>query len=231
MTESALQAALIAVMDEVGYVQKDARNDHHKYRYASAEAVLTKVRAACARHGVAITGSRSELLHAEGKLCVVRITQTYSMGAESATFQGLGGGSDSQDKGPMKASTAALKYLLSNAFNISWGDDPEATDVSGASTSEKKYSHPRLKGRRKVAAQGGPRANGALAEPAVLAQAIASATTLRGLEKAKESIRAMEDSADKEALKKSYGERKEALHEAGRKAEKKAAKAAQKGAN
>jgi hypothetical protein len=26
----------------------------------------------------------------------------------------------------MKASTAALKYLLAGAFNISWGDDPEA---------------------------------------------------------------------------------------------------------
>lgn len=153
---SKLQKALTAIMAEVGYVQKDAKNSFHKYKYASADAVLTKVREACTKHGVAITESRAELVQYEpgedhkGKPihnAVVRLTQVYSLGEESVTFQGLGEGSDSGDKATMKANTAALKYLLSNAFDISWGDDPEA-DAStdeGGKTPKKRPSARRKK--------------------------------------------------------------------------------------
>src|SRR5690606_2208673 len=41
-------------------------------------------------------------------------------------------------KGAMKASTAALKYLLTNAFNISWGDDPEASEMEPPEKGESK---------------------------------------------------------------------------------------------
>lgn len=132
---SKLQEALVAIGREVGTVAKTSENTHHKYKYASAEAVLSKVREACHRHGVAITGSSAQLVPCEGGNRIVRICQTYSLGEESATFEGIGEGKDSQDKGTMKASTAALKYLLANAFNISWGDDPEASDPeTGKST-------------------------------------------------------------------------------------------------
>ncbi len=33
---------------------------------------------------------------------------------------------DAGDKALMKAQTAAIKYAMARAFNISWGDDPEA---------------------------------------------------------------------------------------------------------
>lgn len=132
---SELQEALRAVAAEVGTVAKDARNEHHGYSYASAEAVLRKVREACARHGVAITKTTAEVLSADGPTRIVRLTQVYAKGQEGASFQGLGEGKDSQDKGVMKANTAALKYLLAAAFNISWGDDPEASDPeTGKST-------------------------------------------------------------------------------------------------
>lgn len=139
-TNDQLNEALVAIGSEVGTVAKASVNEHHKYRYASAEAVLSKVREACHRHGVAIIGSSSDVIHhdfATGHR-IVRIEQTYGKGGASATFSGVGEGKDGQDKGTMKASTAALKYLLANAFNISWGDDPEASDPeTGKSTATK----------------------------------------------------------------------------------------------
>lgn len=219
---SKLQKALCAIMDEVGYVQKDARNDHHKYKYASADAVLTKVRAACTKHGVAITNTTSELVAHEGKLCVVRISQTYSLGAESATFQGIGGGSDGQDKGPMKASTAALKYLLSNAFNISWGDDPEATDENGKSTTSKKA--PRSKAKT-------PPPKGTLELATELASRVKNAASLASLEGCKGAIKGMPEGDAKDQLKQAYGARKKELHAIAEKETKKAAKAAGKEGN
>jgi hypothetical protein len=139
-----LQQDLVAIMAEVGYVQKDASNTGQGYRYASADAVLTKVREACGARGICIMQTVSTLVdlrdnppNAKGTVsrhAVVQVMQTYQKGAERAIFQGLGAGADSGDKAVMKASTAALKYCLALAFNISWGDDPEAdpkTDAGG----------------------------------------------------------------------------------------------------
>ena len=186
---SALQEALHAVAADVGYVKKDAKNDHHKYTYASAEAVLGKVRAAFQTHGIAITGSTSEVLQqTEDGLTIARISLTVSKGGESATFQGIGGGKDKQDKGPMKASTAALKYLLANTFLISWGDDPEASD-----------------GDSKPAKKGKPAAKKAPAKEApsssiddVLAD-IAASTTTDALESLRPKVREF-SGADKQRL-------------------------------
>lgn len=125
---------LAEVMSEVGYVQKDAENAFHHYKYASAEAVLKKVNAALSSRGIAVS-TQAELLHYEEGHAVVRLSLTFTDGDESLTAQGLGEGSDKGDKAVMKANTAALKYAVANAFMISWGDDPEAdttTDIRAA---------------------------------------------------------------------------------------------------
>ncbi len=129
-----LHQKLADVMQEVGYVQKDAVNEFHRYRYASAEAVLRKVNAALAKRGIAVS-SQAELLHYADNHAVVRLSLAFLDGDESVTAQGLGEGSDKGDKAVMKANTAALKYALANAFMISWGDDPEGdaeTDKAAA---------------------------------------------------------------------------------------------------
>jgi len=131
-----LAEKLSEVMAEVGYVQKDATNSSfHKYRYASAEAVLKKVNSALSERGIAVS-SEAELTHYDGGHAIVRLSLTFHDGDESLTAQGLGEGSDKGDKATMKANTAALKYALANAFMISWGDDPEAdatTDMMAVS--------------------------------------------------------------------------------------------------
>ena len=136
-----LSAKLAEVMAEVGYVKKDATNDFHHYRYASAEAVLKKVNAALSARGIAVA-TQAELLQYEqfgkGVHAVVRLSLSFTDGDEQLTVQGLGEGSDTGDKAVMKADTAALKYALANAFMISWGDDPEAD----ASTDKRAETNP-----------------------------------------------------------------------------------------
>lgn len=136
-----LSTKLAEVMKEVGYVQKDARNEYHKYRYASAEAVLKKVNAALSERGIAVSSAAhlEQYVPAETKEdtahAIVRLALTFHDGDESLTVEGLGEGSDKGDKATMKANTAALKYAMANAFLISWGDDPEAdseTDIEAA---------------------------------------------------------------------------------------------------
>ena len=207
MSDKTLTSLLAEVATEVGHVQKDKRNDHHGYGYASAEAVLSKVRAACAERGIAVVHSDASLVHQEGGLSIVKLEQTYQYGSEVASFSGLGAGKDGQDKGIMKANTAALKYLLALAFNLSWGDDPEASDPeTGKKTS----------GSRKPKSKSKPKASPkkeAVAADDTIAKAIASAELLADLETIKPDIAALRtsDPARYNALKSAFVARRDVL--------------------
>ena len=130
---------LSEVMAVVGYVKKDAVNEFHQYRYASAEAVLKKVNAALSERGIAVS-SHAELVQQNilesdkglRVLAVVKLSMDFTDGQEIIHAEGLGSGLDSGDKAVMKANTAALKYLVANVFLISWGDDPEADPATDA---------------------------------------------------------------------------------------------------
>ena len=128
-----LAEKLAQVMAEVGYVQKDAANDFHHYRYASAEAVLRKVNGALSSRGIAVATTADLVRYdqVQGKngtnnVAVVKLSLEFTDGEERIRVEGLGSGLDVGDKAVMKANTAALKYAVANAFLISWGDDPEA---------------------------------------------------------------------------------------------------------
>jgi len=144
-----LASKLAEVMGEVGYVQKDAENAFHHYKYASAEAVLKKVNAALSTRGIAVS-TQAELLRYEqlpgdkgpSMHAVIELTLTFVDDSDqSISAQGIGEGSDKGDKAVMKANTAAVKYALADAFMISWGDDPEA-DVSTDAEASKRKSEP-----------------------------------------------------------------------------------------
>lgn len=121
------------------YVQKDAANAFHKYRYASAANILEHVNEALFEAGLAVVETSPEIVSTEGtgKERVVtvrmRLVVADTESDERATFVGLGSGMDAGDKAVMKAETAATKYAWMVAFSISAGDDPEAD----ASTDER----------------------------------------------------------------------------------------------
>jgi hypothetical protein len=130
-----LAAKLALIASECGYVQKDKQNDFHRYRYASASAVLGKVNEALAKHRVASTAhptlvSVVEVKNAKGnpeRLVTVNVTLRLHDADSGETFEtsGLGSGQDTGDKAVMKAQTAGAKYAWMLALNISTGDDPE----------------------------------------------------------------------------------------------------------
>lgn len=130
-----IAAKMAGVAARVGYVQKGSTNTGQGYRYASAEDVLKKVNAALSEANIATqveTRSFKTTTRDLGKGPQVDVFMTLRVhfvdgdSGQSLYADGNGSGSDKGDKAVMKAHTAAYKYAMAAAFQISWGDDPEA---------------------------------------------------------------------------------------------------------
>lgn len=144
----AIAAKLSRIAQEIGRIQKDAKNNHQKYKYTSAALVYDKVREKLAEAGIGIMHSSVQVVdmqHQDGNRCLatvsVKLILVDSEDGSTATLTGLGQGADKGDKAIMKAQTAATKYALAVSMLLSWGDDPEAdesTDSPKASKSKKK---------------------------------------------------------------------------------------------
>lgn len=133
---------LHAVMSDVQYIQKDAKNTEQKYTYASEAAIKAALHKAFVEYKVGFLPSVTDLAVSEagetqrgGKrwFCSVDLDcEFYDVETGygiTKQFRGLG--IDSQDKGIWKAITGAVKYFLANSFLIETGDDPEAEGVEG----------------------------------------------------------------------------------------------------
>ena len=186
-----LAAKICRIMKDCHYVQKDGRNDFHKYNYASAANVLEKVNEACAEHGVASI-PRFEII-ASDKVVTVQCTLTLldADSGETYSIVSLGSGQDAGDKAVAKAQTMALKYAWMTTLNISTGDDPEADEETDrANTRPQKAPEP-PKAAPAPAANGSDKQRGlmfALAkEKAISAEALKAKTKeLTGKESSKE---------------------------------------------
>lgn len=137
LQELRLAAKLALIAQECGYVQKDATNKFHGYKYASAAAVFGKINDALAKHRVCSTVhvdllSTAVLANGRDTVYTVRVTLTVHDGETGERFvtDAIGSGMDAGDKGVMKAQTVALKYAWMLALNISTGDDPEGDDAA-----------------------------------------------------------------------------------------------------
>jgi len=136
--KTSLAKKLVKVMEDCGYIQKDASNEHDRYTYASAAAVLEKVNESLVKHGIA-TVTRSKIINswervtskgnvAYYKEVEVEITLIDTETGEERVIAGIGCGMDVGDKAVMKAQTAATKYAWLMSLQISTGDDPEADE-------------------------------------------------------------------------------------------------------
>lgn len=141
---SSLDRMLAEVGREVAYVHKGGTNSAQRYSYARAEDVLKKVNEALFSRGISVS-SKAELAHFNvtpyekedkyGKKqmfrtdAAVHLRLTFSLGEEVRSVEAVGSATDTSDKAVFKANTGALKYVLANAFLISWGDDPEADEA------------------------------------------------------------------------------------------------------
>lgn len=130
--------AFLAIMNEVGYVQKTAKNKHQDYMYAGERQLIQALRPALLKHEVICVPSeaksRSEVVVAEGKKTfrtIIDYIFVYTHVPSSTHIQVavIGEGVDTGDKAAYKAATGALKYALRQPFIIETGDEPEEHDL------------------------------------------------------------------------------------------------------
>lgn len=132
--------ALNKVMTTAGYVQKNAKNEFHGYKYASEANLLETLRPALIENGLVLIPSVNNvspidvygntlvtveytLAHISGEIWPDKIT-AIGCGNDMAKSGKVG------DKGVYKAITGANKYLLFKLFQIETGDDPEKDEAT-----------------------------------------------------------------------------------------------------
>lgn len=119
-----------------GRIPKLGKNTQQRYDYATAEDIITTVRAVLVEHGVVLLASCQQVTHEEiGKTrqgATMRLTTAYIQytlidvdTGTSITLAMPGTGTDTGDKGLYKAVTGSLKYFLRDTFQLAFGDDPE----------------------------------------------------------------------------------------------------------
>lgn len=127
---------LHSIMSEANYIQKDKKNPHFGYSYASEAAIKEKLHELFVKHGVLPTFSSCNQQVVEigrndkGKgryRTTLDLTYRFFDVEDGSSVEGTmsGAGVDDEDKGTYKAITGALKYCLTSQFIIPTGDDPE----------------------------------------------------------------------------------------------------------
>lgn len=122
-----IHQALIAIMREVGSIDKDARNEQQRFDYRSAEQVYNRTHPLFARHGVFSTPKVIDSAMTEGTTkngsvmyrCKLTVQYTfYAEDGSSVDTVVVGEGMDMADKASNKALTAAHKYAICQILNI-----------------------------------------------------------------------------------------------------------------
>lgn len=124
-----------SVMTEMKKIQKNGRNDFHKYDYATEADYVEALRPLLEEHGLSVT---PELVGEPSIKCIdedkgnylttirVRFTLTNIDNPEEQVECVVPGqGADKGDKGVYKALTGAKKYWAALTFMVATGDDPE----------------------------------------------------------------------------------------------------------
>ena len=143
MEHKNIHEAILGVMGEVGYVQKQTKGTLG-YSYAGEAALIRALRPAMIKHGIyanvkSVTPHREQYTtkkYEDGKGGTPMNT-TFIQGIVRFTHAptdthidvaAMGEGADPGDKSANKAATGLLKYALRPTFLIETGDDPDEHD-------------------------------------------------------------------------------------------------------
>lgn len=135
-----IHEAVVAVMHEIGYVQKQ-KSPNLNYSYAGEAALIAALRPVMIDHGVycyvsKIAPTRDTFTTAKGTamnstLSQGDVTFVHAKSGTSITVQAIGEGMDTGDKSANKSATGLLKYALRQTFLIETGDDPDSHESKG----------------------------------------------------------------------------------------------------
>lgn len=131
MTEAKnIHQRLAQVMQSVTYIQKE-RKEKMQYTIVSHDAVTAKVRPALLDAGIVYYPVRCEHTH-NGNRAECGMTIRFVNIDQPDDFfdvQTFGYGVDTQDKGPGKAMSYAVKYALLKALGLETGDDADHDSI------------------------------------------------------------------------------------------------------
>lgn len=120
-----------AVMEKVDYVQKEAKKNGMQYSFVSHDSVTAAVRPHLVTEGV-IYFPQNLTYKQDGNRTEVTLDLEFTCvdnPQDKLIVPAFGFGIDSQDKGPGKAVSYAVKYALLKTFGLETGDDPERDSV------------------------------------------------------------------------------------------------------
>jgi len=120
-----------AVMKDVSYIQKDARNQHHNYNYASEKVIKAALHEAFVAHGIVFQLETSEYVTCpDPKASLLTCQYTFYDVDSGEKMEGkfIASGPARDDKGLWAATTNAIKYILTSTFLIPTGDDAESNE-------------------------------------------------------------------------------------------------------
>lgn len=121
-----LYEKILRVMEEIGKISKDKKNEFHNYKYVSDEAVVFELRGLLIKHKLVLLPDHSK---EEKNGDLTRLEVRYRLvdveTGEQLISMVYGYGQDKGDKGIYKAATGAEKYFLLKTFLIPTTDDPE----------------------------------------------------------------------------------------------------------
>ena len=118
---------VLAVMDDLYYVQKEDKKVNGQYTFVSHDAVSAAIHPFLVKHRIVVTPTVID--HTiDGNRTVVNVEVNFvnaDIPEEKITINSIGYGIDNQDKGIGKAVSYATKYAFLKMFVLETGDDPE----------------------------------------------------------------------------------------------------------
>jgi hypothetical protein len=125
-----LHQRMAAVMREVTYIQKETKQGM-QYKIVSHDKVTAKVRPALLANGVIYYPIRCDTAQ-NGNRTECNMTVRFANIDDPQDFidvESCGHGIDTQDKGPGKAQSYAVKYALLKALGLETGDDADHDSI------------------------------------------------------------------------------------------------------
>jgi hypothetical protein len=130
MTAKNVHQRLAAAMEEVDYIQKEKKSGMN-YTIVSHDAVTAKVRPVLLKNGIVYYPVRCDHVHNGNRAECAMTVRFVNVDAPEDFFDvpTFGYGIDTQDKGPGKAMSYAVKYALLKALGLETGDDPDTENA------------------------------------------------------------------------------------------------------
>lgn len=137
LRSNTIHQRMVAILEELPAIGKDARNEQQKFMYRSHDAVLNALNPLMAKHGVFVVPHVLERqtdrreTRSGGVMYEVNLHVQYTFYASdgsSVQASAWGEGTDSGDKSTNKALTMAFKNVLAQAFAISTADTIDADE-------------------------------------------------------------------------------------------------------